>query len=201
MIEHGGAPSAVVYSYAPGRGADHAASLLKGFTGVLQTDGYAAYKSLADPARAGGPVVLAHCWAHCRRCYFDLAKGAPAPIADEALDRIAALYEIEAAIRGTDADHRRAVRQEKSKPLVDALKTWLDAKLTQVPGRSAIAQAIRYTLNHWDGLVRFLDDGRIEIDSNTVERTMRPLSLNRKKRPLRGQRRRGGKLGCAGIAH
>jgi transposase len=176
----GGAPPAVVYSYAPGRGGDHAAALLKGYSGVLQTDGYAAYRSLADPKRVGGPVTLAFCWAHWRRQWFDLAKSPPAPIATEALKRIAELYEVEAEIRGSSAEERRAVREQKTKPLVAALKTWLEKTLAQVAGGSSIAQAIRYGLNLWDGLVRFLDDGRIEIDSNTVERSMRPIALNRK---------------------
>jgi hypothetical protein len=176
----GGAPPAVVYSYAPGRGGGHAAALLKGFSAVLQTDGYAAYRRLADPKRAGGPVTLAFCWAHWRRQWFDLAKSPPAPIATEALTRIAKLYEIEAEIHGKSAEERRAVRQETTKPLIAALKTWLEKILAQVAGGSSIAQAIRYGLNHWDGLVRFLDDGRIEIDSNTVERSMRPIALNRK---------------------
>ena len=92
---------------------DHAVALLNGFTGVLQTDGYAAYQSLADPKRAGGPVTLAHCWAHCRRKFFDIAKNAPAPIATEALKRIAEFYAIEAEIRGRSADERRAVRQKE----------------------------------------------------------------------------------------
>ena len=176
----GGAPPAVVYSYAPGRRGDYAMALLKGYTGVLQTDGYAGYRALADPKRAGGPATLAFCWAHWRRQFFDLAKSPPAPIATEALTRIAELYEIEAEIRGKSARERRAARQEKTKPLVAALKTWLETNLARLAGGSTIAQALRYGLNHWDGLVRFLDDGRIEIDSNTVERSMRPIALNRK---------------------
>jgi hypothetical protein len=163
-----------------GRSAEHAAALLKGYTGVLQTDGYAAYRSLADPKRGGGPVTLAFCWAHWRRQFFDIAKSPPAPIATEALKRIAELYEIEAEIRGKSADERRAMRQQKAKPLGEALKTWLEKTLAQLAGGSSIAQAIRYALNRWDGLTRFLDDGHIEIDSNTVERSMRPIALNRK---------------------
>jgi len=169
-----------VYNYAPGRGAEHAVALLKGFTGVLQTDGYAAYRRLADPKRNTRPVSLAYCWAHCRRQFFELAKSAPAPIATEALKRIAELYEIEAEIRGRSADERRTVRQRKTKPLVEELKPWLEKTLAQVPSRSNIAKAIRYALKQWDGLTRFLDDGRIEIDSNTVERAMRPIALSRK---------------------
>jgi transposase len=176
----GGAPPAVVYSYAPGRRGDYAMALLKGYTGVLQTDGYAGYRALADPKRAGGPATLAFCWAHWRRQFFDLAKSPPAPIATEALKRIAELYEIEAEIRSKSADERRAARQEKTEPLVAALRGWLETTLARLAGGSTIAQALRYGLNHWDGLVRFLDDGRIEIDSNTVERSMRPIALNRK---------------------
>jgi transposase len=136
--------------------------------------------SLADPKRAGGPATLAFCWAHWRRRWFDIAKSPPAPTATEALKRIAELYEIEDEIRGNSADERRAARQQKSKPLTEALRAWLEKTLTQVAGGSSIAQAIRYALNRWDGLVRFLDDGRIEIDSNTVERAMRPIALSRK---------------------
>ena len=113
----GGTPPVVVYSYAPGRRGDYALALLKGYTGVLQTDGYAAYRALADPKRTGGPATLAFCWAHWRRQFFDLAKSPPAPIAVEALKRIAELYEIEAEIRGKSAQERRAARQEKTKPL------------------------------------------------------------------------------------
>src|SRR5690242_7525765 len=175
-------PPAVVYSYAPGRGAEHAATLLKSFAGVLQTDGYAAYKTLTERNRDGGPrpVTLAHCWAHCRRRFFELTKGPPALIAQEALRRIAALYQIEAEIRGRRAEDRRAVRHERTRPLIMALKTWLEDQLARGSRRSALAEAIRYTLHHWEGLVRFLDDGRIEIDSNSVERTMRPIALSRK---------------------
>jgi transposase len=176
----GRAPPAVVYSYAPGRGGDHAAALLKGYSGVLQTDGYSAYRSLANPKRAGGPVTLAFCWAHWRRQWFDIAKSPPAPIATEVLKRIAELYQIEAEIRGKSANERQVVRQEKTQPLVAALKTWLEKTLVQLASGSSIAQAIRYGLNHWDGLARFLDDGCIEIDSNTVERSIRPIALNRK---------------------
>lgn len=176
----GEAPPAVVYSYAPGRSGDYAAALLKGYTGVLQTDGYAGYRSLADPKRPGGPATLAFCWAHWRRQFFELARSPPAPIAAEALKRIADLYDIEAEIRGKSAAERRAARQEKTRPLVAALKSWSESTLARLPGGSTIAQALRYGLNHWEGLNRLLDDGRIEIDSNTVERSMRPIALSRK---------------------
>jgi transposase len=172
-------PPAVAYTYAPGRGAVHALKLLDHYRGIVQCDGYAAYKTIANAARDEA-ITLAFCWAHLRRRFFDIVQGGPAPIASEALERIAALYAIEKTIRGRSAGERRAVRQEKSKPLVLALKVWLEQQLTRVSGKATIAEDIRYALNHWDGLARFLDDGRIELDTNIVERSIRPIVLNRK---------------------
>jgi transposase len=171
-------PPAIAYSYAPGRGAVHALKLLDGYRGIVQCDGYAAYKSIAKTP--GEAITLAFCWAHLRRHFFDIAKGGDAPIASEALERIAALYAIEKTIRGSSSDERHAVRQERSRPLVVALKAWLEHQLTRVSAKATIADEIRYGLNHWDGLTRFLDDGRIELDTNIVERGIRPIVLNRK---------------------
>jgi len=176
----GSDPPAVAYSYAPGRGREHAERLLAGYSGILQVDGYAAYKKLGRPDRPGGPVALALCWSHFRRRFYDIAKGGNAPIAEEVLKRIAALYTIEAEIHGSAPDSRRAARQARSRSLIDALKPWLEEKLARVSGRSPLAEAIRYGLSRWDELGRYLDDGRIEIDTNTVERSIRPIALNRK---------------------
>jgi transposase len=177
----GGAdPPAVAYRYAPGRGGEHAVKLLAGFNGILQVDGYAAYDQLARPMRAGGPVTLAFCWSHLRRKFYELYVGGNQPIATEALARIRQLYDIEADIRGLPPEVRRAQRQTRAKPLVDALKPWLETSLAKVPKGSKLGAALGYGLNQWDGLVRYLDDGRIEIDSNTVERSIRPLALTRK---------------------
>jgi transposase len=173
-------PPAVAYTYAPGRGAAHAATLLAGYCGIVQCDGYAAYKQVARRGRAGNAVTLAFCWAHWRRRFYEIAKAGSAPIAEEALRRIAELYKIEAQIRGRSAEERRSLRQAESKPLAAALKAWLQAQLARASAKSAIAIAIRYGLNHWEGLERFLEDGRIEIDTNVVERSMRPIALNRK---------------------
>ena len=175
----GSDPPAIAYRYAPGRGAVHALKLLDGYRGIVQCDGYAAYKTIADKA-SGEAITLAFCWAHLRRHFFDIAKGGDAPIASEALERIAAIYAIEKNIRGSSAEERRAVRQNKSKPLVVALKAWLEHQLTCVSAKATIADEIRYGLNHWGGLTRFLDDGRIELDTNIVERGIRPIVLNRK---------------------
>lgn len=173
-------PPAVAYTYAPGRGGEHALRNLVGFSGTLQVDGYVAYRQLTDAKREGGPLVLANCWSHFRRLFYDIAKGGNAPIATEVLVRIAALYAIEDEIRGGSPDERTDIRQARSKPLVDKLETWLNEQLARVSKGSEIAKEIRYGLNHWTGLCRFLDDGRIEIDSNTVERSMRPIALSRK---------------------
>jgi transposase len=175
----GGEPPAVVYSYAPGRGHTHATALLGGYRGILQCDGYAAYKKLVGAKSADPSITLAFCWSHVRRGFYDLAK-AKAPIAMETLRRIAALYEIEARVRGKNAATRLAVRQAESKPLVIELRSWFEAQIAKLPARGPTAEAIRYALNHWDGLQRFLEDGRIELDSNSIERAMRPVALSRK---------------------
>jgi len=122
----GSRPPAVVYSYAPGRGHTHANTLLGGYRGILQCDGYAASKKFAGSKSAETSVTLAFCWSHVRRGFCDLAK-ANAPIATETLQRIAALYEIEARVRGKSAADRLAVRQAESKPLVTELRIWFDA--------------------------------------------------------------------------
>jgi transposase len=176
----GSEPPAVVFHYAPGRGAEHARALLEGYTGLLQCDGYAGYKGLAAPQDGGEGATLVYCWSHVRRGFFDLAKNKTAPIAEEALRRIAALYAIEDTIRGKPPDLRRATRQARSQPLVADLFAWLEQQLVRLPGSSPTAEAIRYALNHRDGLERFLEDGRVEMDSNVVERAIRPLVLSRK---------------------
>jgi transposase len=176
----GSDPPAVVYSYAPGRGAKYAVKLLDGFAGVLQVDGYPGYNALADPARPGGAVTLAYCWSHLRRKFYEVYIGGHSPIATQALARIKELYAIEAEVRGLPPELRRRARQDRSKPIVEALKPFFQQSLAAVPKGGKIGEALAYGLNHWDGLIRFLDDGRIEIDSNTVERAIRGLALNRK---------------------
>ena len=178
----GGAdPPGVVFSYIPSRAGAHAEHLLKGFDGVLQVDGYAGYKRLARHEREGGkPLVLAQCWAHCRRKLIDATPKAGSPVAEEALRRIAALYAIEAEIRGRAPEERRAVRQARSKPLVEALGAWLRAQKERLSGAGKMGVAVRYILNGWGPLCVFLDDGRVEMDSNRVENLVRPHALTRK---------------------
>jgi len=178
---HGGSdPPAVAYTYMPGRGKVWAEKLLGDFTGIVQCDAYGSYTHIETADRKGGPGTLAFCWAHVRRRFFDNAKGGNAPVADEALRRIAKLYKIEAQIRGMSAEHRVAVRQAEAAPILAALHPWLKETLPKLPRGSNTAEAVGYTLNQWKGLVRFIEDGRIELDNNTVERSMRPITLQRK---------------------
>src|SRR5476649_1931213 len=172
----GSGPPAVAYVYAPDRTASQPITHLSGFKGILQVDGYAGYRALAQK----GDVSLAFCWAHVRRRFYDRAVGEASPIATEALQRIALLYAVEKDIRGRSSDDRRAARQGQSLPVLVELEPWLRAKLALISQKSKLAEAILYALSRWDGLTRFLDDGRIEIDSNTVERSIRPIALNRK---------------------
>src|SRR5436190_9662938 len=127
-----------------------------------------------------GDVELAFCWAHVRRRFYELAAAGAAPIASEALTRINTLYEIETHIRGRSPDERRAVRQDKSRVIVDELEPWLRGKLQMISQKTKLAEAIRYALSRWKGLTRFIGDGRVEIDSNVLERAIRPIALNRK---------------------
>lgn len=172
----GSDPPGVAYVYAPDRTASRPEAHLKGFRGVLQVDGYAGYRGLAE----GGAVTLAFCWSHVRRGFYEIHKAKTSPVAAEALARIQALYAVEEPLRGQSPEHRRQARQEQAKPLVDELKPWLEKTHDTLSGKSALAVAIRYALARWEGLTRFLEDGRLELDTNTVERSMRPLALTRK---------------------
>ena len=169
---------AAAYVYSEDRKGEHPATHLKGFRGLLQVDGYAGFGRLITDA--GNVSELAFCWAHTRRKFYDIYAATQSPLAEEALRQIAALYEIETEIRGQPAEERRRVRQQRSRPLIEAMQAWLEETLGRISGRSALAQAIRYALNHWSGLILFLDDGRLELDTNTVERAMRPVALGRK---------------------
>jgi transposase len=180
-------PPGVAYVYAPDRKAARPLAHLSGFAGVLQVDGYSGYRALAG----GNQVTLAFCWAHVRRRFYELAVAGAAPIASEALTRIAELYRIESEIRGMSAAQRCRVRQQKSRPILEALEPWLRAKLGLISQKSRLAEAIRYALVRWDGLARFVDDGQIEIDSNVVERAIRPLALTRKNALFAGSDRGG----------
>ncbi len=176
---NGPEPPGVAFTYAPGRSGKYASEILQGFAGVLQVDGYAGYNRVLD-LRDNAPIQLAYCWAHARRKLFDLTHHNVAPIAEEGLKQIAALYRIEAQARGISAEDRRALCQAKSAPKILDFKTWLDHARTQVSSKSPTGDALKYIAKYWDGLILFLTDGRIEMDSNAVERTIRPIALQRK---------------------
>jgi transposase len=180
----GALPPAVAYVYTEDRVYARAQEVLVGYTGILQVDGWGGFKRLTGRSDAGktdaGPVTLAFCWAHGRREFVDIHQATASPIAEEVLRRIAVLYRIEETIRGQPPDVRKAVRQEKSQPVVEALKVYLEEQLTRVSGKMPVAKAIRYLLTHWDGLCVFLEDGRVEIDSNTIERRHRIIATGRR---------------------
>ena len=172
----GEAAPAVWFAYSPDRKGENPQAHLNDFTGVLHADGYAGFAKIYE----GGQVREAACWAHVRRKFFDLHAANGSAIAAEMLDRIGALYTIEQAIRGRPPDERRAVRRERSRPALDAMHGWLQATLATLSQKSATAKAIRYALTRWDALIRFCDDGRIEIDNNAAERALRCVALGRK---------------------
>jgi transposase len=180
----GALPPAVAYVYTQDRVYARAQEVLAGYTGILQVDGWGGFKRLTGRPDAGkadiGPVTLAFCWAHGRREFVEIHQSTASPIAEEVLRRIAALYRIEDTIRGQPPDARKAVRQDRSQPIVEALKVYLEQQLTRVSGKMPVAKAIRYLLNHWDGLCVFLHDGRVEIDSNTIERRHRVIATGRR---------------------
>jgi len=171
----GGDPPMVAYVYAADRKGERAETHLGDFAGILQVDGYGGYAALAKRRQQ---IQLAFCWAHVRRKFYELAD--TSPVATEVLRRIAELYVIEDEVRGEPAEQRRQIRNERSRVLIDDLRRYLEARNRQVSAKAKLGEAIRYALTRWDGLSRFLDDGRVDLDSNTVERSIRPLALNRK---------------------
>lgn len=171
----GSDPPMVAYVYAADRNTERAQAHLHGFAGILQVDGYGAYAALA---RRHQQIRLAFCWAHVRRKFYELAESSP--VAAEVLRRIASLCAIEDEIRGLPADERCDVRDQRSRPIIDDLYRFLKARSRQVSAKAKLGEAISYALKRWDGLTRFLDDGRIDLDNNAVERAIRPLALNRK---------------------
>lgn len=178
-------PPAAFYVYEPDRRAARPKAHLAAFAGILQVDGYAGFEQVAGK----GDVVLAACWAHARRKFYDIAKADGSPNAEEALRRIADIYAVEAKIRGQDPDRRLSQRQAAIRPLVEALKAWLEKQLPRLPQRGKLAEAIRYALTRWTGLSLFLDNGRIELDTNPVERAIRPVALGRKNHLFAGSDR------------
>ena len=177
----GAAPPGAVYYFSPDRKGEHPRKHLKNSAGILQADAYSGFKALYEK-REDGSVQFreAACWAHLRRDFHDVWTGTKSEIAKEALDQIGKFYDIERDISGQSAEARRAVRQEKTKPLIDDFHKWAQTQLTRIPGKSDLAKAFRYGLNRWPSFTLFLDDGRVAIDNNAAERGMRPIGVGRR---------------------
>lgn len=169
-------PAAVWFSYSPDRKAIWPAKHLNGYEGILQADAYKGYEELY----ANGKIKEAGCWAHARRKFFDVDQSQPGGFAGEVLQSIASLYGIEKDIRGLDIEKRKSVRQARAGPILEQLKQRLIAVKSQVPKKLPLAQAIHYALVRWEAMVRFVNDGRIEIDNNAIERQIRPIAVGRK---------------------
>jgi transposase len=177
----GGAdPPAAAYFYSPDRSGEHAEAFLAGYRGIMQADAFSGFNRLYDPARAGGTITEAACWAHGRRKFFELAELKKAPIAIEAVARIDALFAIERDIAGLSPDARLAARAERSRPLVEDLAAWLHQKRAGLSGKSDTAKAIDYLLKRWPAFTLFLADGRVDLSNNAAERAVRGIAVGRR---------------------
>jgi transposase len=176
----GSDPPMVAYRFEDSRAGDCVARHLAGYRGILQVDGYAAYNRLAKPDGANDAVMLAGCWAHVRRKFFELHANESSRLATETIEAMVPLWQIEDEIRGQDPDQRRSVRQQRSRAIAHELFALWERELPRLSGKSKLAEAIRYALARRPALERFLEEGRIEIDSNIVERAIRPQAITRK---------------------
>ena len=175
----GAGPPMVAYRFEDSRGSACPERHLAGFAGLLQCDGYSAYRRLADPRR-NRPVTIAACWSHLRRKFYELHVAGLSDTATWTVERMTHLWAIEERVRGHGLEARRAARQQNAAPIVAELWTRWDHELTRIPGRSKLAEAIRYAMARRAELERFLHDGRLDIDTNTVERAIRPQTITRK---------------------
>jgi transposase len=180
-------PAAVWFAYTPDRKGEHPKGHLSKFTGMLQADGYAGFDAIYETGR----IQEAACWAHVRRKFYDLVVAHKSPVATEALERIGALYAIEKEIRGRAPEERREVRRARSQPLLESMKRWLEETLEKLSRKSDTALAVRYALGRWEALLRYVDDGRLEIDNNAAERALRAVALGRKNYLFAGSDRGG----------
>lgn len=169
-------PAAVWFAYTPDRKGIHPQTHLATFKGVLQADAYAGFNALY----VDGTIQEAACWAHARRKFHDLHAARPSAITTEALRRIAELYVIEAEIRGKPPHERQQVREQRSRALLDDFGNWLRATLEKLSRKSDTAAAIQYALNLWPALLRYCDNGIIEIDNSAAERALRGVAIGRR---------------------
>jgi transposase len=180
-------PPAVWFAYSQDRKGEHPKAHLSNFTGTLQADGYAGFDQIYELGR----IQEAACWAHVRRKFYDLQVAHKSPVAAEALERIGALYGIEKEIHGRTPEERREVRNNRSRPLLGSLKQWLEEILGRLSKKSDTSLAVRYALGRWEALMRYCDDGGLEIDNNAAERALRAVALGRKNFLFAGSDRGG----------
>ena len=173
-------PPAAMFFYSRDRGGEHPEQHLAGYAGLMQADAYAGFTKLYEANRKPGPIIEAACWAHGRRKFFDLARLNKAPIAAAAVERIDVLFAIEREINGLTPPERARVRQERSRPLMIELQTWLREQRARLSKNSDTTKAINYSLNRWHAFARFLDDGRLCMSNNAAERELRTVALGRK---------------------
>lgn len=172
----GARPPAALFRYSADRRGEHPRTHLKAFTGVIHADGYAGFNELF----AGNRITEAACWAHVRRKFFDVHAATGSPIAKEALDRIGDLYKLDKTIAGLPPDVRRGERQQRSKPIAEALAAWAEMTLRRLSRKSELAKAFRYMRSRWKALLRCFDDGRLALDNNPAERALRCVAIGRK---------------------
>jgi transposase len=173
-------PPGALFFYSRNRGGEHPNCHLAGYAGILQADAYAGFGYLYDAKRQPGPITEAACWSHGRRKFFELADLRKAPLAIEAVRRIDAIFAIERQINGATAEQRLALRNEQVKPLVSELEAWMRAERARLSRHADLAKAIDYMLKRWPAFTRFLDDGRICLSNNAVERALRGIALGRR---------------------
>ena len=177
----GASPPMVAYRFEDGRGGDCVVRHMTGFTGILQVDGYSAYTQLAKArTNSNEGVALAGCWAHLRRRFYELHINGSSQIATQTVTTMAELWSIEEEVRGQVPAARAAARQDRSAVIVAELFKFWEKELPRISGKSKLAEAIRYATSRRAALERFLADGRTEIDSNIVERAIRPQTIVRK---------------------
>jgi transposase len=177
---------AVVYDFADSRAGEHARTFLGEWRGKLVCDDYSAYKAGFELG-----ITEIGCAAHARRKFFELHANHKSQIAEQALKYFGALYEVERDVADVKAERRCAVRQERAKPIADALYAWMVGQRKLVSEGSAIAKALDYSLRRWEALTRYLVDGHVPIDNNWLENQIRPWALGRSNWLFAGSLRAG----------
>jgi transposase len=182
---------AVVYDFCESRAGENAKVFLGDWRGSLVCDDFSGYKQLMAQG-----VTEVGCLAHARRKFFDLHASNKSQIAHSALEQIARVYDIEREVKELLPDERRRIRQEKSKPLLDALHQWMILNRQKITDGSATAKALDYSLRRWSALTRFLSDGQLPVDNNHIENQIRPIAIGRNNWLFAGSLR-AGKRGAA----